>query len=131
MALSSGEAELSRIVKGASQAIGLRSIAGDLGMNWTLTLHSDATAAIGICKRRGLGKIRHLSVADLWIQDKVKCKDLELTKILGSENPADLLTKYLDGTIQDQHLERLGLVVEDGRAASAPKLPKDDGGDIA
>ena len=103
-------------------------MAADLGINWSLTLHSDATAAIGICRRRGLGKIRHLAVADLWVQDKLKCKEFALEKILGADNPADLLTKYLDGTIQDKHLVRLGLKSEEGRAATAPKLPKGDGG---
>ena len=93
-----------------------------------IVLPADATAAIGICRRRGLGKIRHLAVADLWIQDKVKTKDLGLEKVLGSINPADLLTKYLDGAVQNGHIERIGLRGESGRAASAPKLPKNDGG---
>ena len=128
VALSSGEAELSGLVKGASQALGLQSVIGDLGVRWDIVLHSDATAAIGICRRRGLGKIRHLSVADLWIQDKVKCREFGLEKVLGALNPSDLLTKYLDGTVQDGHIARMGLVTETGRAISAPKLPKGDGG---
>ena len=128
VALSSGEAELSGLVKGAAQAIGLQSVALDLGYKWSILLRSDATAAIGMCRRRGLGKVRHLAVADLWIQDKVKCKELALEKVLGIENPADLLTKYLDGPAQDGHVARIGLVNEEGRAQSAPKLPKSDGG---
>ena len=128
VALSSGEAELGGLVKGAAEAIGLRSVTGDLGATWNIVLHSDATAAIGICRRRGLGKIRHLAVADLWIQDHLKSRDFGLEKILGALNPADLLTKYLDGTIQNGHIERIGLRCEEGRAASAPKLPRNDGG---
>ena len=128
VALSSGEAELSGLVKGAAQAIGLQSVANDLGTNWSIMLKSDATAAIGMCRRRGLGKVRHLAVADLWIQDKVKNKELKLEKVLGLDNPADLLTKYLDSPAQDKHVQRIGLVSENGRAASAPKLPKGDGG---
>ena len=128
VALSSGEAELSGLVKGAAQAIGLQSVALDLGSEWSIMLRSDATAAIGMCRRRGLGKVRHLAVADLWIQDKVKCKELSIEKVLGTENPADLLTKYLDGPAQDGHVTRIGLTDEKGRASSAPKLPKGDGG---
>ena len=128
VALSSGEAELTGIVRGASEALGLKAVAADLGLSWGITIFSDATAAIGICRRRGLGKIRHLAVADLWVQDKVKNKEFELEKILGANNPADLLTKYLDGTVQDKHVAALGLQFENGRAASAPKLPKGDGG---
>ena len=128
VALSSGEAELSGLVKGIAQAIGLQSVAGDLGDQRTIHVLSDATAAIGMCRRRGLGKVRHLAVADLWIQDKVKCGEVSLSKVLGLDNPADLLTKYLDGPAQDKHIQRIGLMSETGRAESAPKLPKGDGG---
>ena len=62
--LSSAEAELNGICKGASNSLGLQSIARDLGMEWSIALKTDATAAIGITRRRGLGKIRHLATAD-------------------------------------------------------------------
>ena len=63
IALSSGEAELGGICRGASIALGLQSLAHDLGIPLKLDLHTDATAAIGICRRRGLGKVRHLHVS--------------------------------------------------------------------
>ena len=128
VALSSAEAELTGLAKGAAQAMGLRSCAKDLGMSWDICLHSDASAAILICRRKGLGKVRHLATADLWIQDKLKEKDFRLDNILGTEHPADLLTKYLDAAAQNQHISRLRLVEESGRAALAPALPKGDGG---
>ena len=71
IALSSGEAELGGIAYGMAQALGLQSICRDLGMDLKLRVHSDATAAIGIAKRRGLGRIRHLHTADLWVQEKI------------------------------------------------------------
>ena len=55
MALSSAEAELTGISKGAAQGLGLQTIAADLGITLNLCVHTDATAAIGICRRRGLG----------------------------------------------------------------------------
>ena len=63
--LSSAEAELHGICKGASISMGLTSVAADLGFNWSLRIKTDATAAIGITRRRGLGKIRHLATADV------------------------------------------------------------------
>ena len=84
------------ICKGASQSIGLRSLAADLGWQFQLEVKTDAAAAIGICKRRGLGKVRHLHTADLWIQDKVRTKDIIISKVLGAANPADMLTKHVD-----------------------------------
>ena len=121
IALSSGEAELSGIGSGMAQAIGLESLARD--MNWTLKprVHSDATAAIGISKRRGLGKIRHLHCADLWVQEKVRTEAVLLEKVLGTENPADMFTKYLDRGALDKAIAKLNLEFRSGRADSAPE----------
>ena len=55
IALSSGEAELAAVVAGVAEGLGMLSV-----------LRSDATAAIGITQRKGLGKVRHLATADLW-----------------------------------------------------------------
>ena len=78
IALSSGEAELSGIGTGIAEALGFQSLARDMGWQYDIRVHSDATAAIGIARRRGLGKVRHLDVTDLWIQDKVRNKSVEL-----------------------------------------------------
>ena len=118
--LSSGEAELGGITKGASIGLGLQSVANDLGLKWTLTVHSDATAAIGICRRKGLGQIRHLAVADLWVQDRVRSRDFKLIKVLGADNPADILTKCVAREVLKRHLENMSCYFEASRAASAP-----------
>ena len=91
IALSSGEAELIGIGQGIAQGLGMQSLAKDMGWSLELEVHTDATAAIGIAKRRGLGKIRHLHNTDLWVQERVRNGDLKLHKILGAENPADML----------------------------------------
>ena len=122
IALSSGEAELGGICRGASIALGLQSLAHDLGIRLHVEILTDATAAIGICRRRGLGKIRHLAVSDLWVQDRLRRGDFTLTKIAGSDNPADMLTKHVTRDIMMKHMRFLGLYPEDGRAASAPTL---------
>ena len=122
IALSSGEAELSGICRGASLALGLQSIAKDLGIHLKVEILADATAAIGICRRRGLGKIRHLHVADLWVQDRLKKGDFALTKVLGSDNPADILTKHVTRDVMQKHMKNMGLRAEEGRANSAPTL---------
>ena len=76
ISLSSGEAELHGITYGAAQALGLQSLLKDAGWQVPVHLHSDATAAIGIARRKGLGKIRHLDTTDLWIQDKIRSKKM-------------------------------------------------------
>ena len=122
VALSSGEAELTGIVKGAAQGLGLQSLAADLGMVRSVHVSTDAAAAVGICRRRGLGKVRHLAVADLWVQDRLKKGDFFLHRVPGVGNPADILTKHVDRIILSKHMLFLGLALEEGRAASAPSI---------
>ena len=78
IALSSGEAEYYGLVKGAAEAIGTRSILQDIGIQGKVRLSEDSTAAKGIADRTGLGKVRHIEVNQLWVQDKVREKEIEL-----------------------------------------------------
>ena len=103
-------------------ALGLQSLAADLGIRLNIKLFTDATAAIGICRRRGLGKVRHLHVSDLWIQDRLKRGDVSLTKVAGAENPADLLTKHVSRELMLKHMAAMGISSEIGRAGLAPSL---------
>ena len=102
--------------------MGLVSVAKDLGISWTLTLQTDSTAAIGICRRRGLGKIRHLATADLWVQDRIRAGDFSLKKVLGAENISGIITKFTDRATLCKHLKTVGLRQETGRAALAPRI---------
>ena len=124
ISLSSGEAELHGISPGMSHSLALRSLFKDLGTQVKLRVHTDATAAIGIARRLGIGKLRHLDCEDLWIQQKVRSKDITLLKVLGSENPADIFTKYVPQAILTAALKRLGMSHESGRPASAPAAAK-------
>ena len=122
VALSSAEAEITGICKGASQGLGLQSLAAGLGVNLSLKVMTDATAAVGIARRRGLGKVRHLATADLWIQDRIRKKDFGLEKVPGCDNPADIMTKNVGRDILIKHMSNLGLAYEMGRAACAPSI---------
>ena len=97
-------------------------MAADLGIKLSIRVRSDATAALGIARRLGIGKIRHLDTSLLWIQQKIKDGDLVVDKILGADNPADCLTKFVDQATMNKHLATMGLQYEDGRADSAPEL---------
>ena len=72
LALSSGEAELAAIVKATSEGLGLMTVMAEFDIPVDLVVKSDAVAAIGIVKRQGLGRVRHLAVADLWVQQRSK-----------------------------------------------------------
>ncbi len=68
VALSSGEAEFYAVLKGATQTKGAIAMFVDWGVKLDGIVKTDASAAIGITHRVGLGKTRHIEVQYLWIQ---------------------------------------------------------------
>ena len=122
LALSSGEAEFYCIVKGASIGIGLRSVYKDLGVSLEIEMYTDSSAAKGIAHRKGLGKVRHLETNQLWIQEKVANKDIDLQKVCGTDNIADALTKYVSKDELVWHSNKICQQTELGRHSLAPQL---------
>ena len=72
VALSSAEAEYYGMAKGASVALGLQSVLKDLNVECSIVLKSDASAAIAVASRRGLGRVRYIEVCQLWLQDTLR-----------------------------------------------------------
>ena len=122
IALSSGEAEYYAALKGASSALGFQSMLRDLGMSGSITLYTDSSAARGIIHRAGLGKLRHLETGYLWLQAAVKAKKLQVRKVLGAENPADLMTKHLSAADMWRNIEKLHMRPEEGRTDAVPRI---------
>ena len=121
VALSSGEAEFNGVVRGAGVGLGYQSLLRDLGVSVGLRVWTDSSAAIGICTRQGLGKLRHLDTHTLWIQQAVRSKRVDLRKVAGEVNPADLFTKHSLTRERLIGLTRLfDLEYQGGRAESAP-----------
>ena len=74
IAPSSGEAEYYALVKGTGVSFGVQAFMQEMGVHLegAIELNSDASAAIGISNRVGSGKVRHIEVTQLWLQDQVK-----------------------------------------------------------
>ena len=70
IATSSGEAEYYGTTKGASQALGMKALMQDVGIDTGIVVETDSTAAKGIAFRQGIGKVRHIEVCQLWLQQK-------------------------------------------------------------
>ena len=83
---------------------------------------TDATAAMGMSRRLGIGRIRHLDTSMLWIHSKIRNGDIDLENVLGKHSPSDALTKHITGPEIKEHMKRLGMIVQEGRPASAPQL---------
>ena len=97
----------------------------DLGHELPVRVWTESTATKGICGRQGLGKLRNVDTQCLWIQQRVLDHTIELVKVRGEENPADLFTKHLVGQDRIHGLLKLfGCSYGNGRAASAPQLTR-------
>ena len=55
---------------------------------------TDSSAANGIVHRRGAGKVKHLEVRQLWVQDHVEKGEIICSKIPRDRNLADLFTHH-------------------------------------
>ena len=84
-------------------------------------VYADASAALGIIQRKGVGSIRHLDTRLLWVQEKVVKEVVEYRKVAGTVNPADLGTKYLDRESIERHRRSWGLEEKAGRPKEAPR----------
>ena len=104
----------------SAELLGMVACARDLGPSYKGAAYADAAAALGIAKRRGVGKVRHIRTQSLWLQEAHAEKRLAFEKVDGSSNPADLMTKYLSEESLNGLLTFLGCIPGDGRAMSAP-----------
>ncbi|MDA8583877.1 Ty1/Copia family ribonuclease HI [bacterium] len=96
IALSTAEAEIIAGVRAATEAIGLKALAADLGIHLQdIDVRLDATAALAIIQREGLSSTRHIDVKWFWIQEAVRSKKIRVSKVHTDENPADAMTKRL------------------------------------
>jgi len=121
VALSSGEAEYYGLCKGASTAMGMRSVSADLGIDLSIRVKTDSTAAKGIASRMGLGKVRHVEVAQLLAQEKVRNGEITVDKVDGKANLADALAKHVnkDGIIW--HIRETKQKITEGRHPFFPE----------
>ena len=122
LALSSGEEEYYGVVRAAGIGLGQQALFRDAGLEIPIRIWTDRSAAMGASARQGLGKLRHLDCHSLWLQQRMRRKQLELLKVPGEENPADLVTKHLESEKKfTQSILLFNCQMRDGRAASAPQ----------
>ena len=122
VALSSAESEFHSTVKAAMEGIGMITMAASLGEKCTVRMHVDASAALGVIQRKGVGKIRHLHVGALWLQEQQVRNAIAFQKIPGTSNPADLFTKHLSREVIEKYIMMLGATHVDGRSDKAAQL---------
>ena len=119
VALSSAEAEFYAMVEAAQRGKWAVTVATELGVQLAgsgLVLHTDSEAAKSFVCRRGLGRMRHIEVRELWLQEEVRKEKVIVKRVGGSEDPPDLMTKYLPAAKILQHTEAVRGRFKHGRA---------------
>ena len=107
--MSSAEAELYGIVDGSARGIFTKHLYQEMGKEISVQVNTDSSAAMAACSRSGVGKMRHIQLRWLWVQDAVRDKTIVLKKVKGTDNVSDMGTKALDGPTHQRLLAKLPL----------------------
>ncbi|CAE7690744.1 unnamed protein product, partial [Symbiodinium necroappetens] len=116
VALSSGEAGFYAMIKTAAEGKLTHAILEHFGWRTKHTVLSDSSAARSMAQRVGCGKVKHLSLKEMWIQQTVRDEELSTGKVDTSMNLADLGTKALEASRLESLVKQLPL--ERGMAAA-------------
>jgi len=119
IALSSGEAELNAQVLGLIEALGVSSLCGEWGLSSAVACFCDSSAARGIANRVGVGKMKHLQVKQLWIQEQVRLGRATVAWIPRRLNAADALTHPCTEAQLTDLLKKVGVRVRSDGGTSA------------
>ena len=98
ISLSSGEAEYYAAASSASDSLLLKEAIEFLTCRKCVVhLHLDSSAARGIITRQGVGRVKHLQIRTLFLQDLHKQGILRVHPVGTRDNTADIGTKPLSG----------------------------------
>ena len=114
IALSSTESEFYAAVRSACRGLGVKQLAAGLGTALGLRAHTDSSGALGLASRRGAGGARHIATPALWLQEAVASGLLDLRRVKGTLNVADLMTKVLSGEDTVRLLHMMGFSCPEG-----------------
>ena len=120
VSLSSAEAELHGLTKCAAEGLAATNMAKECYIDLPMRLLTDSSAAKGIIKRSGVGKVKHLEVKYLWVQEREACGDFSCVKVPRLENCADLLTHHYTEPEGRMHMERMGIQIRSDRQEPFP-----------
>ena len=95
-AQSNGESEFYALGAGCANGLYVKAILDDLDMQAKINLRCDTKAARALAQRQSLSKrTRHVKVKYLYVQDLVKAREIEVSRVATETNLADMGTKHL------------------------------------
>ena len=128
VSLSAPESEFYAMTIGGAHGIHTKNIFSDLQVEAIVRLDTDSTSASGMCRRRGVGRLRHLRKKEPWLQDQVAAKNVELGRVPSEDNETDLGTKYLERDRVKKCVTKMGMLF--AGACAGEQLPVDSGTEV-
>ena len=110
VSLSSCESELYALNSGVTESMLTVSLLQELGRSTSLTVFSDSSAALATVQRRGVGKLRHIALRQLFLQNEVASGRLKVMKVNGDQNVADIGTKFQTPQMLSATRDLIGLL---------------------
>ena len=107
VALSSAEAELNAAVKAAQEGLGIAHLAEEIDRWHRVRLLGDSSANHGMIQRQGAGKVKHLGVRQLWLQQQAEIGACVHQKVPRLENFSDIATHYWTRADGESHFHGL------------------------
>ena len=93
VSLSSAEAELYALTTGVAEGMVTKHLLQELGHEVILMNHVDSQSAKAEASKRRLGRMKHVMLKYMYVQDVVEKKLTNLTYISTKQNKADLMSK--------------------------------------
>ncbi len=109
ISLSSCEAELNAALKMGSEMIGMVQTCKEWGVGLLGNVVGDCAPLKGLLERRGTGRVKHLELRQLWMQEKIKNKSLRFVKVPREKNPSDAMTHHWSKAEGAKHFPKLNL----------------------
>ena len=88
----------------------IQSMMCDLGFAVKPVLFVDAKGTEHILHRHGIGKMKHIDVVHVWLQDEVKSNRLRVRRVKSENNLVDIGTKATSNKIIRKHAISMGYI---------------------
>ena len=72
-----------------AEALAAQALAEEMGWKMSVRALTDSSAAKKMTSRRDIGKLRHIELKYVWIQELIQDRRIAIKKINGLDIPAD------------------------------------------
>ena len=111
------------------EAKGLANFLQEVNETPFIEAECDASAALAVASRLGPGKLKHIDLRQLWIQQEIKSGTIAVVKTPSAENCADVLTKFMkDTTLFHKLVACLGINLPESDEKKVTGMSSSSGG---